>query len=383
MATLPFSVPALARGRHAIPRLLLPLGLGIGWGWALPPAGFGQAVGQPLAPAPAPAPASAPTPAPGDPAGLPRSRRLTGNGLPAVVAPSPPEAAGAAAPAAPLTEVEFAALLKLDDLDQLNQACARVLQDDTVDRLRLLQTHLLDVRPAPQPLAVVLANAEVLLSCRAPHAALTVLDRFGPGPGPGRVQWLLLQWRAANAAMDHRRAALALDRLSGGREARLNQLTLPIRRQEDGTVLSRPAVEVLAGHLEARGFGEAAGQLLLRQAAPGVSGAERLGRAVTLLSELPAAEREAILETALNQAAAAGAWSLVTDLLDAQAALPSPRAVARRLRLSPRLDDAYGEWLLRQGDPASQQRARQLERQLRSPRDPGGHAPPSPQPPAP
>ncbi len=258
-----------------------------------------------------------------------------------------------------------------------------MLQDDTIDRLRLLQAHLLDVRPAPQPLAVVLANAEVLLSCRAPHAALTVLDRYGPGPGAGRVQWLLLQWRAANAALDHRRASLALDRLTTGSEARLNQLTLPLRRQEDGTVVSRSAVEVLAGHLEARGFKETAGQLLLRQPAPGAPGAERLGRAVALLGELPVAEREAILETALNQAAAAGAWSLASDLLAAQAALPSARAEARRLRLSPRLDDAYGEWLLRRGDPASQQRARQLERQLRSPRAPGGHATPSLQPPTP
>ena len=78
---------------------------------------------------------------------------------------------------------------------------------------------------------------------------------------------------------------------------------------------------------------------------------------------------------------------MVSDLLDAQAALPSSRALARRLRLSPRLDDAYGEWLLLQGDPAAGQRVRELERQLRSPRAPGGHAhtpsPPAPSPPTP
>ncbi|MEB3303374.1 MAG: hypothetical protein VKK99_02130, partial [Cyanobacteriota bacterium] len=286
----------------------------------------------------------------------------------------------AAAPA-PLGEEAFAALLKLDSFDQLNLACLQIVQEDNLQRLRQLQERLMEVRPAPQPLPVVLANAEVLLSCRAPQGALAVLDRYGPGPGAERVQWLLLQWRAATAALDHRRAALAIARLTGGSEVRLGQLTLPIRRRDDGTVVSRSAVEVLAGHLEARGYKEAAGQLLLRQNAPG---AEQMGRALALLQELPLAEREAILETALEQAAAAGAWSLVGDLLDAQAALPSARAQARRLRLSPRLDDAYGEWLLRREDPSALGRVRQLEQQLRSPQAPGGHAYPAPQaPPAP
>lgn len=296
-----------------------------------------------------------------------------------------PGTAAPAAPIPPLTDAAFAALLKLDDLDQLNLACAQVLREDNAIRLRALQDHLLALKPAPQPLPVLLANAEVLLSCRGPHAALTVLERYGPGVGAARAQWLLMQWRAATAALDHRRASLALDRLTSGSEARLNQLTLPIRRRDDGTVVSRPAVDVLAGHLEARGYAEVAGQLLLRQPAPGPPGAERLARAVDLLRRLPVAEREAILETALDQAAAAGAWSLVGDLLDAQAALPSSRAAARRLRLSPRLDDAYGEWVLRQGDPRSQSRAQQLERQLRSPRAPGGHAftPPPASPPSP
>lgn len=307
---------------------------------------------------------------------LPNSQRLIPGALPpapaAPLAPAPP-----AGPEAPLSEAAFAALLRQDDLDQLNLACARILQEDNIARLRLLQARLLEVRPAPQPLPVVLANAEVLLSCRSPHGALAVLDRYGPGPGPGRVGWLLLQWRAATAALDHRRASLAIDRLTSGQGGNLNQLILPIRRREDGTVVNRSAVEVLAGHLVARGFQQEAARLLLREGAPGAPGAERLGRAVALLGELPAEERDAILERALEQAAAAGAWSLVSDLLDAQAALPGSRAVARRLRLSPRLDDAYGEWRLRRADPNDQERARQLERQLRSPRDPGGHAAPT------
>ncbi len=366
MASLPFSAPAIATVSGTLPG-------GLGLGLLLLLLG-GAALGQ------------QPTPAP---ATLPNSQRLSAPSP--LVAPSAPPTPGASAtsgapavapsPKAPLSEAAFAALLKQDNLDQLNLACAQILEEGNLTRLRKLQERLLVVRPAPQPLPVVLANAEVLLSCRAPQGALTVLDRYGPGRGAPRVQWLLLQWRAATAALDHRLAALALDRLTGGSEAGLNQLTLPIRRREDGTVVNRSAVEVLAGHLEARGFPEVAAQLLLRQSAPAVPGAERLGRAVALLAELPAVEREAILERALEQAAAAGAWSLVSDLLDAQAALPSARAQGRRLRLSPRLDDAYGEWLLRRDDPTARERARQLEQQLRSPQAPGGHAYPAPQPP--
>jgi hypothetical protein len=115
-----------------------------------------------------------------------------------------------------------------------------------------------------------------------------------------------------------------------------------------------------------------------------VAGAERLQRAVQLFDGLPLAEREALLETALEQAAAVGAWSLVTEILDEQTDLdpPSARAIERRLRLSGRLDDAYGEWRLRRRDPAAAARTRQLETQLRSPRSPAGHSP-EPTPPTP
>ena len=68
-------------------------------------------------------------------------------------------------------EAAFAALLKLTDLDQLDAGCARVVQDDNPTRLRLLQDHLLTLNPAPQTLPVLLANAEVLLTCRGPQRA--------------------------------------------------------------------------------------------------------------------------------------------------------------------------------------------------------------------
>jgi hypothetical protein len=296
-------------------------------------------------------------------------------------APAPvpvPTAAPPPPPFAPISDEAFAALLKGEDPEALGQACLQAIQEDRKERLRQLQDRLQLLHPAPQPLAVVLGDAEVLLACKAPEAALKVLDRYGPAPGPRRDQWLLLQWRAATDALDHRRAALALERLTAGRPERLEALALTLQRREDGTVVSRPALDVLAGHLEARGLPRAAGEVLLASRLPGVAGALRLQQAFRLLPDLPTEEREALLEAALEQAAAEGAWGLVTELLDEQAALPSARAVERRLRLSPRLDDAYGEWLLRQGDPASLERTRQLELRLRSPRTAGGHAPPDP-----
>lgn len=303
-------------------------------------------------------------------------------GTPTAPAPgtAPATTASGPAPLAPFTSRELKALLRNGSLEDLALGCQRAMAEDRLDRLRMIRDRLLTVHPAPQPLAVILANAEVLLSCLQPEAALTVLERISPAPGAERVQWLLMQWRAANAALDHRRAAQALERLTAAQPERLDTLLLPVLRRDDGSVVSRPAMDLLADHQRARGFPQAAAQLLLASQDGGVAGAERRLAAVRMLRQLPAEEREALLESALEQAAAAGAWGLVAELLDAQAALPSPRAVERRLRLSPRIDDAYGEWRLRRQDPDDAARTAELERRLRSPQGPGGH---SAEPPAP
>ena len=277
----------------------------------------------------------------------------------------------------PLPPAAFQRLLRQGSLEAIDQACQQVIAADRLDRLRQLRDRLLLIHPPPQPLPVVLANAEVLLRCRQPTAALTVLDRYGPAGGAERLQWLLLQWRAAQAALDHRRAAWALARLTAARPERLEALQLPVQLREDGSVVSRPAIELLADHLQGRGFPVAAAQLLLASQESGLAGAQRRLAAIRLLQDLPVAEREALLELALDRAAAAGAWGLAAELLDAQAALPSERARQRALRLSPRLDDAYGEWRMLGADPApgaASARRAALERQLRSPRAAGGHA---------
>jgi hypothetical protein len=255
--------------------------------------------------------------------------------------------------------------------------CLQLVEEGDVRLLQKVQVRLLTIKPAPQPLPVVLANADVLLRCQAPQAALKVLERYGPAPGAERNQWLLLRWQAANAGLDHRVAAEALRDLAGAQLASLETLLLPVRSNSDGTVNNRPALDLLAGYLESMGQPRAAAEVLLASRNPGEATARRIAQAVALMRQLPLSEQVRLLEVALDQAAAAGSWGLVTDLLDRQLALPDTpetaaarsRAAERRVRLSRRIDDAYGEWKVR--------RTPELERQLRSPRAPGGHAAPS------
>ncbi len=422
-STLPLSVTgskaALRPAQRSSSRPMLPLGLACLFGWLLPagpalalmparppaePSGRLQLAGglvSPPAGAGAIIPIAAeapPSPMQVQPAASPvQPAAAPPGGLPAAAPPSPTGPAAAGSPAAwtvaggpvaggpvaagPISEADFQQLLRTADLDRLNLLCGQLIEAGDDVRLRLLRERLLTIHPAPQPLPVVLANAEVLLSCRMPDGALTVLDRIGPARGAEQVQWLTLQWRAANAALDHRRAALALERLAAERPARLENLLLPLQQRSDGSWASRSALEVLASHLESAGQATAAAALLQLSTNPDAPAAERLAQAARLLAELPAELREPLFERALEQAAAVGSWGLVGDLLAAQASLPASldgaaRTAERRLRLSRRLDDAYGEWRALQdaADPSSAERRQALRLQLRSPRTPGGHA---------
>ena len=97
----------------------------------------------------------------------------TGTG--AASAPTRSEASAATpGPVAPYSSAAFQKLLNHGTLEELAEGCQRVYASDQLDRLRKLRERLLLIHPAPQPLPVVLANAEVLLRCRQPNAALTV-----------------------------------------------------------------------------------------------------------------------------------------------------------------------------------------------------------------
>ena len=249
-------------------------------------------------------------------------------------------------------------------LELLDQACERARQRGDLLTLRTLQRALLQVSPAPQPLAVVLANADALLRCGAPDAALTVLNRYRPAPGPEQVQWLLLQWRAANGALDHRQAADALRQLAVATGRSLELLEVPVAQDSRGRLKTLVALDLLAGHLEALGLRDQAAQLLFSSRATGEDGAQRLAQAVAWSPQLPLAERLRWLDLALEHAAAAAAWGLALALLDQQLVLLDGQPAAlrqpveqRRLRLGRRLDDAAA-----------------FGQVVRSPRDPGGHA---------
>ena len=288
----------------------------------------------------------------------------------------PPTAAQPAPGESP--ELAFARVLASSDLALLNQACLQAARADQGTSLRALRLRLLAVKPAPQPLAVVLTNAEALVNCRAPDVALNVLNRYGPAPGRERSLWLLAQWRAAEAGLHHRLAAEALLRLAEGRLASLDGQLLTLLVRRDGSRVSRPALEVLADHLVALGEDRQAAAALLAARQEGQPGAERLQRAAALLVGLPLQQRNQLLETALDQAAAAGAWGMAAELLRDQRALllaagaQADRPSERFLRLSRRIDDAYGEWQLgREAGPRQDSlglaRQQQLEQQLRSP----------------
>ena len=289
----------------------------------------------------------------------------------------------------PSAELALPRLLASSDLALLNRACLQAARADQGPALRALRLHLLAVKPAPQPLAVVLSNAEALVNCRAPEDGLNVLNRYGPAPGRERSLWFLAQWRAAEAGLNHRIAARALLGLAEGRLSSLDGLPLTLQVRRDGSLVSRPALEVLADHLVVLGEDQQAAAALLAARQQGQLGAERLQRAVALLVALPLQQRNQLLETALDQAAAAGAWGLAAELLRDQRALllaagaQADRPSERFLRLSRRIDDAYGEWQLgREAGPRQDSlglaRQQQLEQQLRSPRQGGGHAAPLP-----
>ena len=296
--------------------------------------------------------------------------------------PAPVPEPGPSAPPLPgsTPEAQFQELLVQGDLPALNLACQEAVRFDFVTRLRLLQARLLVIAPAPQPLAVVLVNANALLSCRAPDAALTVLNRISPAPGPERVQWLVQRWRAAQAGLHHRLAAETLLTLAQGRLASLETVPLPLQVRDDGSLATRPALDLLADHLEVIGSREEAAAALLEGQMPGKVAAQRLQRAVALLETLPLEQRDALIERALDQAAAAEAWGLALALLEDQRRLveqaggQAERARGRLLVLSRRVDDAYSEWQLRRQDPQQVARTAELQQQLRSPRAPGGHA---------
>ena len=266
-----------------------------------------------------------------------------------------------------MSEERFQTVLVEMDVAAAEQACLDPLIADTDRRRQDLRDRLLALHPVIDSLDLVLENAEALMSCGAPEAAAVVLNRYSPRAGDERRRWLLLRWRAAAAALDHRQAALALRRLVVGNLTALNAPLLP--GQVNG-------LDQLALHEAAQGRNAVAVEVQLMADLSGVQGARRMARAAQWLDADQFEQADQLLETALDQAAAAEAWGLAMELLRQQLQLQlaaggdGARPRQRMERLATVLDDRYAlQQLQPDNDP---------DPLLRSPRDSGGHADGSP-----
>ena len=269
----------------------------------------------------------------------------------------------------PMAEERFRQWLLESDLQQLELGCGELLIGASNGRRQQIRDRLLVLHPAPQSFELVMANANALLTCGSADSAARVLNRISPAVGEERRRWLRLRWQAAAAGLDHREAARALRRLVNGDLIALANLDLG-----DG----RLGLDQLASHEAALGREEEAAALLML--APN---AQRLAQAAEWLAVLDAAAADQLLEQALDQAAADQAWGLAVELLELQLNLQlaaggdGARPRQRLQRLAAQLDDRYSLWRLEGGDD--------LDLELRSPRQPGGHAAvgDSPDPPSP
>jgi len=262
--------------------------------------------------------------------------------------------------AAPMASEAFAAWLQQANREELELGCVDPAIGMANARRQQIRDRLLELDPAPQPFDVVLANATALLRCGSPDSAAVVLQRTSPGSPQGRRQWLLLRWRAAAAALDHRQAALALRRLVSGDLRALAELEL-----EPGLT----GLDQLAEHEAALGRSLVAAELQLMVPSPSP---RQLSRAAEWLAPEAPERADELLEAALDQAAADQSWGLAVELLQQQLRLQraaggdGDRPRQRLESLTAQLEDHYSQWQLRGGAGE--------EPLLRSPRLPGGHA---------
>ena len=263
-------------------------------------------------------------------------------------------AAPAPLPVGALPTETFEQLLETGNRQELVSGCRRAINLGLDQQLVALRTALLDLNQATSSLDVLFADTEALIACKAPDAALQVLARISPDEGPERQRWLLLQWRAASAGLDQRRAALALKRFAQGSAEVLNnqQLTLQEPQSPGELPLQRSALDVQAAQLEATGDAIAALELLQTPGATPLLTAQRNQQAAALLAAAGNADRAAVLAGfSIDLAAAEEAWGLSESLLDDQRRyqlsaadeIGAEQTNARRLRLSRRLADSMAE----------------------------------------
>lgn len=273
-------------------------------------------------------------------------------------------AAAPVPPPQPMGEEPFQQLLQSADAQAAEQACLDPSIASSDRRRQDLRDRLLALHPVVDSLDVVLADAGALLSCGAPESAAVVLSRYSPLMGEERRRWLLIRWQAADAARDHRQAALALRRLVNGNLKELDAVVL-LPDQQNG-------LDQLAFHEAALRRLDEAAAVVLQGSLEGVTGARRMAQAAEWLGPDQLDQADQLLETALDQAAAERSWGLAMDLLRQQLELQQAaggdgaRPRQRLERLAILLEDRYSLETLQPDETP--------DPLLRSPRAPGGHA---------
>ncbi len=276
----------------------------------------------------------------------------------------------------PLSRISYQEILEQGDLSSLERACMDAAKFSLDSRLRELSNRLMDLSLRSQSFDERLVLAKALMRCKAPENAQKLLSsiNFPQSSGKWR-EWLMLSWEAANGAIDHPGAALALKKLSNGTYSNLDNEKMIVGYEKDGSPITKSALDVLADHERYSGNLDAASKVLMAGRTGGSIGARRLALAAQLMKTLNQEKRRNLLGIALNNALEDKAWWLVEDILRLQliyelAAGGDGKLLKQSLeRLSIELDDSYTLWEIIRDDPSRNAEVNALEKKLATPQN--------------
>ena len=257
---------------------------------------------------------------------------------------------------------------------QMSVACSDAAQLSSDRRLRELSDQLMHSVNLNNSFDLEMQRAVALIACKDPETAQQVLRRINPINSEKKRAWSMLFWQASNAVMDHSSAALALRSLSEGNLQRLDDEQITVGYSQDGTPLTRLALDLLAEHERLNGRCGVAAKVLLAGRKGGALGATRISRVAQCLDGLSVERRKDLLESALVEANADDAWWLIGDILRLQVELDLAAGgdaqipLQRLEKYSKELDDLYTQFELIRIEKRNREKRTLLEDQLRSPR---------------
>ncbi len=246
------------------------------------------------------------------------------------------------------TEKTYQDTLAKGDVHELKEACINFAKISASQRLRELSIRLKTNALSTKDFDTNIAFAEALMACKAPLAAMKILDRLPPPPSlKARRHWLVLSWQAASAGLDHSKASLALRKLVQGDLKKLEQEYLVIGVGKDGFTYKRSALDVLAEHERSLGNWNEASMVMLSGRSQGALGARRLMLAAQTLGPATKNQQKKLLDKAEKMAVSDKAWWLVKDILKLRLTLGnSSKLETMNIRdrlegLAKNLDDNY------------------------------------------